>query len=89
MKRAPFANGAGRLWGPVVMAARHPPGPCCRSERGASSVLVVGVLGVILVLIVSTLALGSVVIASHRARSAADLGALAGATALRDGAPPR
>lgn len=56
------------------------------SDRGSSSLLVVGLIGVVLVLTVGALAMASAVVASHHARTAADLGALAGATALRGGA---
>ena len=48
----------------------------------------VGVVGTVLAFTAVALALGSVVVASHDARTAADLGALAGATALRDGVTP-
>ena len=68
--------------------ARPPLRPNGGPDRGSSSVLVVGVLGAVLAFTAGALALGSVVVASHHARTAADLGALAGATALRDGATP-
>jgi secretion/DNA translocation related TadE-like protein len=60
--------------------------PYRASDRGSSSLLVVGLIGVVLVITVGALALASAVVASHHARTAADLGALAGAMALRDGA---
>ncbi|GAB3063074.1 hypothetical protein GCM10027053_27040 [Intrasporangium mesophilum] len=56
------------------------------SDRGSSSLLVVGLIGAVLVFTVGAVAMASAVVASHHARTAADLGALAGATALRDGA---
>ncbi len=49
--------------------------------------LAMGVIGVLVSLGVAALVLGSAVVASHRARSAADLGALAGASAVLRGAP--
>ena len=53
------------------------------------TVVVVGGVGVALVLLVGGLALSSAVVATHRARAAADLGALAAAQALQAGADPR
>jgi secretion/DNA translocation related TadE-like protein len=50
-------------------------------------VLVAGV-GLALVLLIGALGLSSAVIATHRARAAADLGALAAAQALQAGADP-
>ena len=47
--------------------------------------LVVAAVGVALVILVAGLALGSAVVATHRARAAADLGALAAAQALQQG----
>jgi secretion/DNA translocation related TadE-like protein len=52
-------------------------------------VLVVAAVGVALVLLWGALALGSAVVASHRARTAADLGALAAAQAIQQGVDPR
>ena len=49
--------------------------------------LAVGLIGVLLILAVGGLALTSAVTASHRARSAADLAALAGAQAVTLGLP--
>ncbi len=54
-------------------------------DRGSSSVLVVGVLGAVLSATVGALAVASAVEATHRARSAADLSALAAAQALEGG----
>lgn len=59
-----------------------------RSERGAGTVLVLGIVAVILLLAVATAALGAAQNARGSAQAAADLGALAGATALRDGFDP-
>ncbi|MEV0949729.1 Rv3654c family TadE-like protein [Promicromonospora sp. NPDC050249] len=58
------------------------------SERGAGTVLVLGVIAVILVLAFGIAALGAAQNARGAAQAAADLGALAGATALRDGFDP-
>lgn len=55
-------------------------------DRGAASVMVLALVGVVLALTVSGLVLASVVVASQRARLAADLGSLAGASAIQDGA---
>ncbi|WP_423462584.1 Rv3654c family TadE-like protein [Promicromonospora sp. MS192] len=57
-------------------------------ERGAGTVLVLGVVAVILVLALGIGALGAAQNARGAAQAAADLGALAGATALRDGFDP-
>lgn len=57
-------------------------------ERGAATVLVVGVIGVLLVTTASALLLSGVVVASQRARLAADLGALAGAARLQAAVAP-
>jgi secretion/DNA translocation related TadE-like protein len=62
--------------------------PPVRGERGAGSVLAVAMMGV---LVTVTVAAGGVVgiVATHRvAQSAADLAALAGASALQDGGDP-
>lgn len=50
--------------------------------------MVLSVVMVVTALTVAALVLVSAVIASHRARLAADLGSLAGATAIQDGLPP-
>jgi secretion/DNA translocation related TadE-like protein len=50
-------------------------------------VVMLGVIAVVLMVTVSGLMLASAVLASHRARAAADLGALAGAGALIRGDP--
>ena len=55
-------------------------------DRGAASVMVLALVGMVLALTVSGLVLASVVVASERARLAADLGSLAGASAIQDGA---
>ncbi|MDQ3627953.1 MAG: hypothetical protein M3419_03915 [Actinomycetota bacterium] len=56
-----------------------------RDERGVATVVAVGLLGVVLVVTVVGVAIVTLVGARHRAETAADLGALAGAVAVRDG----
>ena len=65
---------------PTSTLRRRPEG-----ERGAASVMVLSLVAVVLVLTAGGLVVASVVVASHRARVAADLGALAGASAMQDG----
>ena len=52
------------------------------------TVFMVAAIGVAVVLLMGGLALASAVIATHRARAAADLGALAAAVAVQRGATP-
>ena len=52
------------------------------------TVVVVAAIGVSVTLLVSSLALSSAVSATHRARAAADLGALAAAQAIQRGVDP-
>jgi secretion/DNA translocation related TadE-like protein len=52
------------------------------------TVVVVAAIGVALILLMGGLALASAVIATHRARAAADLGALAAAQAIQRGVDP-
>lgn len=61
-----------------------------RLDRGSATVLVVMSIGVVLICLTGALALLSAVQASHRARAAADLAALAGAQVLvaADPRPP-
>lgn len=56
-----------------------------RSDEGSATILVVAGLGVLMMLLLSALGLAAAVLASHRARSAADLGALAGAVSYQEG----
>ncbi len=56
-------------------------------DEGSASVLVVGVVAAIVTITVGLLAVAAAVLASHRARLAADLAALAGATRLESGSP--
>ena len=58
-------------------------------ERGSATVVMLGVIAVVLMLTTSGLLLASAVLASHRARAAADLAALAAAGVLMRGEPPR
>jgi len=60
----------------------------CRSgEGGSATVVMLAVIVAVLTLTVSGLLLSSAVLASHRARAAADLSALAAAGALLKGEP--
>lgn len=56
-----------------------------RSERGAATVLVVAMAGVLMVVTVALAAVGGLVTAQRRAQAAADLTALAAAGALDAG----
>lgn len=55
-------------------------------ERGSGTVLTMAAIGVLLILSAAATQLGAVASAAHRARAAADLSALAGATAVSEGA---
>jgi secretion/DNA translocation related TadE-like protein len=57
----------------------------CHTDQGSATILVVAGLGVLMMLLLSALGVAAAVIASHRARSAADLGALAGAVSYQGG----
>ena len=59
-----------------------------KDEVGSATVVMLAVIGAVLTLTVCGLLLSSAVLASHRARSAADLAALAAAGALLDGEAP-
>lgn len=54
-------------------------------DRGSGTVLAVTLTGVVLAATLAVLLLGSAVVASHRARLAADLAALAGASRVQAG----
>lgn len=54
-----------------------------RREGGSGTVLTVAAIGVLLILTAGSLQIGAAATAAHRARTAADLSALAGATALQ------
>ena len=56
-------------------------------DRGSATVVMLGVIAALLMLTVSGLLLASAVLASHRARAAADLAALAAAGVLMRGQP--
>lgn len=65
-------------------------GPCAgrptvSAERGSGTVLVLGGLGVVTAVTAAALQVGTAAAAAHRARAAADLSALAGATAVQAG----
>lgn len=68
-------------------AGRRPGSPGTRrcDERGSGTVLVVAATGVLLVLTVAGLHVGAAATAAHRARAAADLSALAAASAIQEG----
>lgn len=57
-------------------------------ERGSGTVLALGAVGALVAVLAAVLLLGGVVAARHRAESAADLAALAGAVALQRGGDP-
>jgi secretion/DNA translocation related TadE-like protein len=58
------------------------------SERGAATLVMLGVLAVVVTLAVAGMIIGGYVVAVHRARAAADLAALSGAAEfVRGGAP--
>lgn len=59
-----------------------------RSERGVGTVLMVGVMAVIVVLSVAGVCIAGYLVAAQRARTAADLAALSGATAYAAGQDP-
>lgn len=56
-----------------------------RTDEGSATILVVAGLGVLMLLLLSALGVAAAVTASHQARSAADLGALAGAVSVQGG----
>ena len=56
-------------------------------DRGSATVVMLGVIAAVLTLMVSGLLLAGAVLASHRARAAADLAALAAAGVLMRGHP--
>jgi secretion/DNA translocation related TadE-like protein len=56
-----------------------------RTDEGSATILVVGGLGVLMMVLLAALGVTAAVTASHRARSAADLGALAGAVSVQGG----
>jgi len=58
-----------------------------RTDRGSATVVMLGVIGAVLLLTISGLVLASAVLASHRARAAADLAALAASGMLMRGEP--
>ena len=65
------------------MSKRTRPG---RDGRGSASVLVAGLLGVLVVLSGAALLVAGFAVAHHRARAAADLAAVSGATVFGQGA---
>ncbi|MEO6020561.1 MAG: Rv3654c family TadE-like protein [Knoellia sp.] len=71
----------------ISCEGKHARGPVLVhvQERGSGTVLAVAAIGVLLVLATAGLHLGAAATAAHRARTTADLSALAGATALQEG----
>ena len=67
---------------------QHPVGKGPVAERGSGTVVVLGVCGVLVVLLGAVSVLGGVVAGVHRARSAADLAALAAVAPMLTGAAP-
>jgi secretion/DNA translocation related TadE-like protein len=63
---------------------RLAPAACGANDRGSASVLVLAAAGVLLAVGVAALVLGSVAVTGQRARLAADLAAIAGATRQRE-----
>lgn len=57
------------------------------AEHGSGTILVLVAMGALLAVTAAGLMVAQAVIATHRARVAADLSALAAASALRDGSP--
>lgn len=58
------------------------------SERGGGSMLMIGVMTVVLLFSVGGMCIAGYLVAAHRARAAADLAALSGASALVAGEDP-
>jgi secretion/DNA translocation related TadE-like protein len=56
-----------------------------RDERGSASVLMIGIMAVVVLLSGAALLIAGYLVAHHRARAAADLAALSGATAYAAG----
>lgn len=74
-----------RWWSPAGWRTRR---SSFRAEDGgAATLLVVGLVAALLVVTMGGLLIAGAVVASHRARLAADLAVIAGAASLRDGAP--
>lgn len=59
-----------------------------RTERGVGTILMVGVMAVMLALSLAGVCIAGYLLAIQRARTAADLAALSGATAFADGGDP-
>jgi len=76
---------------PQIMTASIPEGSEDKARssdaRGSATVVMVGVIASLFMLTISGLLLASAVLASHRARTAADLAALAGSAVLIRGGP--
>ena len=59
-----------------------------RDERGAASVLMIGLMGVVILFGSAAIVIAGYLGAHHRARAAADLAALSGAAAYQQGDDP-
>jgi len=85
----PLADGTGRERGSArgeQDRRRRRPWPNRRgTERGAMTVALAGVVAAVLLLLCAGTSLAATAVAAHRARSAADLGALAAALVLQRG----
>jgi secretion/DNA translocation related TadE-like protein len=57
-------------------------------ERGAASILMIGLMGVVIMLGSAAIVIAGYLGANHRARGAADLAALSGAAAFQEGRDP-
>jgi secretion/DNA translocation related TadE-like protein len=57
----------------------------CGSEQGSGSMLMIGVMTVVLFLSLGAICIAGYLVAAHRARTAADLAALSGASAVVNG----
>src|SRR4051812_31968519 len=67
----------------------EPSGAAARcDERGSGTILVLGMMVVVLALCGAIMIISGYLVAAHRAKAAADLGALSGAAAVRSGLDP-
>jgi secretion/DNA translocation related TadE-like protein len=87
------ATGAGRKAGAAKAAgSAREAGPAkeagAGTEAGAMTVALAGVLSAALLVLCAGMSLGAAAVAAHRARAAADLGALAAAVVLQAGGGP-
>ncbi len=89
----PVGLAPGSVEGPSRAADPAPstphPDPATTGERGGGSSLALAIIGATLALLSAAALLGTVVLATHRARTAADLAALSAATRLLRGGDAR